>query len=88
MRDLSDGLACSDFARLVWKENILSALFFWQKTEERKRLIFRFIRINVHRLYEAFLNLNCQQWINLKTPSLRFRLWTKTPALGFQIYPA
>lgn len=53
MRDLSDGVAFSNFARLVWKENILSALIFGKKTAERKRFFSRFIRINVHRLYEA-----------------------------------
>lgn len=36
MHDLSDGLACSDFARLVWKENILSALIFGKKLKKEK----------------------------------------------------
>lgn len=36
LRDLSDGLACSDFARLVWKENILSALIFGKKLKKEK----------------------------------------------------
>lgn len=79
MRDLSDARPCVFwFCQTGVEREHFIRFDFWQKTEERKRLIFRFIRINVHRLYEAFLNLNCQQWINLKTPSLRFRLWTKT----------
>lgn len=36
MHDLSDGLACSDFARLVWKEYILSALIFGKKLKKEK----------------------------------------------------
>lgn len=34
MHDLSDGLACSDFATVVWKENILSALIFGKKLKK------------------------------------------------------
>lgn len=49
MRDLSDGLAFSNFARLVWKENILSALSFGKKLKKEKDSF-----PDVHRLYEAF----------------------------------
>ena len=36
MRDLSDGLAFCNFARLVWKENILSPLIFGKKLKKEK----------------------------------------------------
>lgn len=82
MRDLSDGVAFSNFARLVWKENILSALIFGKKLQKEKD---SFPDLSVLTCTDY---MRRPQWINLKTPSLRFRLWTKNSALRFQIYPA
>ena len=67
MRDLSDGLAFSNFARLMWKENILSTLIFGKKLKKEKD---SFSDLSVltctdyMTMYEAFIKLNCPTEFN------------------------